>query len=91
MNTESLAQVAANIVVKAAVTYLQVHHLTADQAALAECCKSWTRIKLPEAIRDAKEAMDCHMHQAAEATFKASLIQAGIEAAREASRPPVTA
>ena len=33
-----------------------------------------------EALKDAKEALDCHMDQAAEATFKSSMILAGVEA-----------
>jgi hypothetical protein len=57
--------------------------------ALAECLHSWVKIKLPEALRDAKEALACNMGKVAEVTFASSMIQAGIEAAKEASIPPM--
>ena len=66
--------------------YLRTHNLTADADALAAACRSWAKIKLPEALRDAKEAMDCGMSQVAEQTFKATMFQAGIEAAKEVAK-----
>lgn len=84
---DQLANVASIIVAKGAQEYLRVHNLKANPESLAACCKSWLKIQLPIALRDAKEAIDCGMTQVAEATFKASLIQAGIEAAKEAGIP----
>lgn len=78
------------IAVRAAVEYLRVHNLTAQDAALTACLRSWLKIKLPEALRDAKEAFDCHMGQVAEATFALTIAQAGIEAAKEAGQPKTT-
>ena len=84
--SDTLIDAAAKIAIIGAREYLRVHNLQADETALVACCKSWLKIKLPEALNDAKAAMDCGMHQAAEATFKATMILAGIEAAKEASR-----
>lgn len=39
------------------------------------------------AIHDAQEALDCGMKEAAVMTFKASMVQAGIEAAKECGFP----
>jgi hypothetical protein len=64
--------------------YLRTEKLQADPDVLAECVKSWINIKLPEALRDAKEAFACHMEQVGLATFAASMVSAGIEAAKEA-------
>lgn len=82
-----LAACCATIAARGASEYLKAHNLTADPAVLAACLRSWVHIKLPEALADSKAALDCHMGQVAEATFAATMMQAGIEAAKEASRP----
>jgi hypothetical protein len=84
---QSLADVAISCVLAGAREYLAKHKLTATPDALSACCRSWAKIKLGEALNDAKEAMACGMPQAAEMTFKASMVQAGIEAAKEAGCP----
>ena len=83
--TDALAQGAIKIAAHGAAMYLQKNGLRADAAALAECLKSWVLAKLPEALADAKKALDCHMDTAAAQTFAATMLQAGIEAAKEAS------
>jgi hypothetical protein len=83
----NLADVAVTIATRAAAEYLRVHCLKADPEALAECLKSWCKIQLPRALADAKDALDARMPQVAEATFAASMVQAGIEAAKEAGFP----
>lgn len=90
-NTNPLAQVASQIVIRAALEYLRARRLQADPESLAECCKSWTKIQLPGALADAKAALDANMGQVAEATFRASMVLAGIEAAKEAGFLPQTA
>ncbi len=82
-----VAQAGCRIAERGAVEYLNAHKLQADPTALAECLRSWCKIKFPEAMRDAKEAIDCGMVQAAQVTFHASMIQAGIEAAKECAMP----
>ena len=84
---DSLGSIFADTAMRAAVEYLRVHSLKADVDALLECLRSWCRIKLDEALRDAKEAIACNMMQVAMATFKATAAQAGIEAAKEAGFP----
>lgn len=84
---DSLGKVAAVLAAAGARAYLERNHIAADPVALSECLRSWVSAKLPEALNDAREALACHMDQAAEATFRASMINAGIEAAKEASQP----
>lgn len=76
----------------AAKKYLAVHSLKADEKILWEACKSWVKIKLPEAMKDAKEAAECGMDKIATQTFGLSIAEAGIEAAKECGWPlPTTA
>lgn len=84
---DQFAQEAVTVAIRAAGEYLRAHNLKADNEALAACLRSWVKIKLPEALRDCKEAFDCGMTQIGIATFKASLAQAGIEAAKECGMP----
>lgn len=83
---DALADAAVMMAARGARQYLDVHKLTADSAALTACLKSW--VKFPEALKDAKDAIAAGMHQVAEQTFAATMRMAGIEAAKEASRPP---
>lgn len=82
-----LGQASVHIAFRAARSYLQRNGLTADDQALFACCKSWCKIKLPEALHDAQEAIVCNMGQIAEQTFALSMAAAGIEAAKEAGKP----
>lgn len=84
---EQLGTSAANTAARAAITYLNEHNLEVESGALAACLNSWIKIKLPEALHDAKEAIDAHMYAAAETTFRATMALAGIEAAKEAGFP----
>lgn len=85
--THALADAAVCIAQAGARNYLMAHNLTADPEELGECLKSWLHLKLPEALTDAKEAFACNMIQAGVATFTASIMQAGIEAAKECGLP----
>ena len=82
-----LARFAVDAAARSAVEYLKAHNLKADPDALLSCIRSWCKIKLPEALRDAKDALDAGMSQAAEQTFAATMALAGIEAAKEAGLP----
>jgi len=88
MNIDNLGTLAANVAMRAAAEYVRANNLKVlDYDAATECllsyCKSWITI----ALRDAKEAIDCGMMQVAETTFKATMAQAGIEAAKEFAWP----
>lgn len=90
----ALGDAAFEIATRGAWAYLRQHGLQASPDALLACLKSWCRIKLPEALRDAKAALDAHMPQVAEQTFALTMMSVGIEAAKEAgfpdhSAPPV--
>lgn len=87
---DALADAAVMMAARGARQYLDVHKLTADPAALTACLKSWVKIKFPEALRDAKDAISAGMHSVAEQTFAATMRLAGIEAAKEAARAPGT-
>lgn len=87
MAIEEVGRIGAETAMRAAAEYLRAHSLQADTRALCECIRSWIKIKLPEALRDAKEALDAGMGQVAETTFRASMALAGIEAAKEAGFP----
>lgn len=88
MNVDQLGTIAANVAMKAFAEYVKAHNLKVlDYDAATACLRSWCRIMLPRALDDAKEALDCGMTQIAEATFKATMAQAGIEAAKEAAWP----
>jgi hypothetical protein len=82
----ALAAAAVGIAYGAAYNYLVKNTLCAQsEQALAECVKSWVKAKIGEAIEDAKEAIDSGMEHWAFASFSASMVLAGIEAAKEAS------
>lgn len=87
---EALADAAVMMAARGARQYLDTHKLTADPAALTSCLKSWVKIKFPEALKDAKDAISAGMHAVAEQTFAATMRLAGIEAAKEAARAPGT-
>ena len=84
---ETLGERTIEVATQAAMRYLETHNLTADPDALASCLTSWVRAKLPEALRDAKEALDAGLTEYAELTYNATIVLAGIEAAKEAGFP----
>ena len=79
-----LGKVAAEIATKAAIEWLECHNLKAEPQTLAGCLSDNCKTRLPEALHDAKEALDAGMDKVTEATFKAAMALAGIEAAKEA-------
>jgi len=86
-NIETLGERTVEIATQAAMRYLETHNLAADPDALASCLSSWVRTKLPEALSDAKEALEAGLTEYAELTYNATIVLAGIEAAKEAGFP----
>jgi hypothetical protein len=87
-NEQAVARMCERAAVRGAQQYLAAHHLKADSAALSACIMSWIKAKLPEAVNDAMDAFKIPgMEKIAEATFAATMVQAGIEAAKEAGFP----
>jgi len=87
VDIETLGERTFEIATRAAMRYLETHNFSADPDALASCLTSWVRAKLPEALRDAKEALDAGLTEYAEPTYNATIVLAGIEAAKEAGFP----
>ena len=83
-DTEALSEQTLHIAAQAAMRYLETHGLTADPDALASCLAAWVRAKLPEALQDAKEALDAGLTEYVKLTYEATIVLAGIEAAKEA-------
>lgn len=85
---DSLGTLAANVAMKAAAEYVRANNLKVlDYGAAAECLRSYCKTWLPIALSDAKDALACGMTLTAEQTFKATMAQAGIEAAKEFAWP----
>ena len=85
---DTLAKTAANIAMNAAAKYIRHHNLkVVDYNVACDCLKGWIKLSLPQALEDAKAALDANMSQIAQTTFRASMAQAGIEAAKEFGFP----
>ncbi len=87
---ETLVDVATIAAVKAAREWCETtgHKFDVSDEAFCECLKSWLKIQLPIALKDAKDAVDAGMYDVANQTFIASMAIAGIEAAKESCRMP---
>ena len=87
---KTLIDIAAIAAVRAAREWSETtgHKFDAGDEAFCECLKSWLKIQLPIALKDAKDAISAGMHDAANQTFIASMTIAGIEAAKESCRMP---
>lgn len=79
---EGLILVAWEIASQGARAYLRQHHLFADKTVLENELKNRINETFEQALRDAREAFDCHMDDVAAATFKVSMAAAGIAAAK---------
>lgn len=84
---DNLATAAVAAATSAAHQHLMHNRLCADPDALAECIKAHVKIAFPAALRDARDAIEASMPRIAEATFLASFVLAGVEAAKEAGQP----
>lgn len=84
---DTLGTVAVGIAWKGARRYLahegRYTPALVNSKALQDALARHVKAKLPEALQDAKEALECGMAQAAEHTFAASMALAGIAAAKE--------
>jgi len=80
----NLADVAVKAATQGAVEYIKANNLKVDFANLSESLRTMVMIRLPAALHDAKEALDAGMDQVANQTFLASMVLAGIDAAKKA-------
>ena len=83
----ALGRSAVEIAANAAADYLRNKKVTGrsgiDTQKLLDIIRAQVKSHLDEALNDAKDALDANMSQVATATFKASMIQAGLAAAKE--------
>jgi hypothetical protein len=85
-NVNWLASAALGSAYRGARAYLQRNVLgVVSEDALCACVKSHVKAALEGAWNDAKAALDAGMTEIAVETFAASMVLAGIEAAKEAS------
>ncbi len=80
--TTNLGQVAVDLATRGAVEYLRRHDLKVTKAGmndLVERIKAHVKTRLPEALADAKEALDVHMGLTAEQTFAVTMTLAGMD------------
>lgn len=85
LSVQTLGAMASDCAIKAAFAYLERHgQMTLENCdKLSDSLRRLCRAALPIALQDAKEALDCGMRETAIATFKATMMQAGIAAAKE--------
>ena len=88
MATKGLGEVATAAAYGGMMQYLKVHGLAGVPSDLRECLAAHVKAAVPKALADAKEAFEAGMPGVAEQTFAASMVMAGIEAAKEAGFPP---
>lgn len=82
----NLVDRAATIAIRAARAWAESHPeavVDLRGALFAECLRANLKIRLPEALRDAREAIDAGMGAIADTTFAASVALAGVDAAKE--------
>jgi hypothetical protein len=79
----TLMDVAIKAATQGAIEHIKANSLKVDFATLSESLRSMTKIRMPAALHDAKAALDAGMGSVAEQTFLASMVLAGIEAAKE--------
>lgn len=80
---DELTKRAADMAMLAVANYLRVHGVdvsTIDYTRATTILKEELRDALPQALADAKEAIEARMPEAASATFAASMRLAGIRA-----------
>lgn len=82
--TTQLIQQAAEIAAVAAIQYMRQHNAAVNVEVLHSHIVSSVADALPAALADAKQAMAANMPEVATATFRASMVIAGANAAKAA-------
>lgn len=80
---DSLGRLASDVAMRAFVDYARRQRKTFDLDVAIATLRRVCRERVHEALADAREALDCGMGAAAEATFVSSMRLAGIDAAKE--------
>jgi hypothetical protein len=81
---DTLGQKAAEAAMRGAATYIRTNKLeNLDLERITQLIRIRAKAALPEALRDAKDALDINQGQMAQATFMASMTLAGINAVKD--------
>lgn len=80
---DTLATIAATTAMRATADYMRLNQVhVSDFQAATDVIREEIHATLGEALSDAKKALEAGMDRIAEATFKASMVQAGINAGK---------
>ena len=81
---DELVRIAADTAMRAAADYCRLNSVKVmDFEAATQILRAEVKVAMNEALDDAKKAVSAHMSQVAVQTFRASMMQAGIRAAKQ--------
>ena len=82
---DTLGQKAAEAAMRGAAEYIRANNLrsNANLERITELIKLKAKAALPQALEDAKEALEANMGRLAEQTFMASMVLAGVNAVKD--------
>lgn len=82
---DTLVTAAADIAMRAAADYILQNGLrdSVDVDTLVVNLRANMKASLDAALNDARAAFECNMDQVAEATFRASMVLVGVQAAKD--------
>lgn len=80
INPDGLGEAAVTIAARAARAYADRHGIALDVDRLVPVLRERLRVRLPEALADARRALEAGMPEVAEQTFAATIALAGVEA-----------
>lgn len=81
---DELVRIAADTAMRAAADYCRLNQIEVkDFDAATQILRAEVKIAIDEAIGDANKAAKCGMDKIAVTTFRASMMQAGIRAAKQ--------
>jgi len=84
--TDELLELGVKIATAVSIDWFDLHpEATYNLDALIECVRSNMKMQFPQALNDAKEALDIGMDKIAVMTFIASMNLVGIDSAKEAA------
>ena len=81
---DELVRIAADTAMRAAADYVRLNGIAVtDYEQAIQALRSEVKLAMDEALDEAKKASECGMDQIAVCTFRASMMAAGIRAAKQ--------
>lgn len=81
---DELIRIASDTAMRAAADYIRLNGIAVtDYEQATQALRSEIKLALNDALDEAKKASDCGMDQVAVCTFRASMMAAGIRAAKQ--------